>query len=294
AAQGRAYRGRLREARRFEEDRREARLGDGEQAGRRREGPLGAEEEVDREVIREEDGGDEESDDEARGEEVDEQAHVVEPIGCGEEGGAHACAQQAVTTRGSPRPEGIGRDAIARRLLAIDLINPFDFPGSAALLRQARGVLPNIRRVLRRAREARVPVIYCNDNFGQWRSDFRSNVDLCTGDGAYGAEFVREVVPSPLDYFVLKPKRSAFFETPLRILLNQLGIKRLVLVGMAADACVLNTALDAHAREYEVVVVRDAVASRTRARTRRALELVRADRPVRVIAVRAALRWIGA
>jgi nicotinamidase-related amidase len=179
-------------------------------------------------------------------------------------------------------------------VLAIDLINPFDFPGAAALLRETNRILPNVRRILRRAREAGVPLIYCNDNFGQWRSDFRSNVDLCTGEGARGAAVVRQVVPSAVDYFILKPKHSAFFQTPLRVLLDQLGTKRLALIGVTADACILNTALDAHVREFEVAVVRDAVASQTAARTRRALDLLATDRPVRVIATRAALGWIGA
>lgn len=181
----------------------------------------------------------------------------------------------------------------ASAVLAIDLINPFDFPGAAPLLRETKRALPKIRRILRRAREAGVPVIYCNDNFGRWQSDFRSNVDLCAGEGAMGAAVVSELAPSPLDYFVLKPKHSAFFQTPLRILLDQL-VQRLALVGIAADACVLNTALDAHVRDYDVAVVRDAVAAATPARTRRALDLLRTDRPVRVIATRAALRWIGA
>ncbi|MFC4821482.1 cysteine hydrolase family protein [Dokdonella ginsengisoli] len=179
-------------------------------------------------------------------------------------------------------------------VLAIDLIHPFDFPGAVALLRETRRVVPTIRRVLHRARRAGVPVLYCNDNFGQWRSDFRGNVDLCAGEGAAGAQVVREVLPSPDDYFVLKPKHSAFFETPLRSLLNQLGVKRLVLMGIAADSCILATALDAHLLEYEVAVVRDAVASQTLARTRRALHILRTDRPVRVVAARAALSWIGA
>jgi nicotinamidase-related amidase len=182
----------------------------------------------------------------------------------------------------------------ASAVLVIDLINPFDFPGAAPLLRETRKIVPTVRRVLRRARAAGVPVIYCNDNFGQWRSDFRSNVDLCAGEDARGAAVVREVVPAPLDYFILKPKHSAFFETPLRILLNQLGVKRLALLGIAADSCILTTALDAHIREYEVAVVRDAVAAQTPARTRQALDILRTDRPIRVVAARAALRWIGA
>lgn len=179
-------------------------------------------------------------------------------------------------------------------VLAIDLINPFDFPGAAPLLRETRIVLPTIRRVLLRARKAGVPVLYCNDNFGRWRSDFRGNVELCAGEDAAGAPVVREVLPSPDDYFVLKPKHSAFFETPLRMLLNRLGVGRLVLVGIAADSCILATALDAHALEYEVAVVRDAVAAQTRARTRRTLRILQTDRPVRVVSARSALSWIAA
>lgn len=179
-------------------------------------------------------------------------------------------------------------------LLAIDLINPFDFPGAISLLREVRKIVPNVCRMLRRARKAGVPVIYCNDNFGQWRSDFRSNVDFCAGEEGAGADVVRKVVPSALDYFILKPKHSAFFETPLRILLNQLRIERLVLLGIAADSCVLNTALDAHILEYEVTVVSDAVAAQSSFRARRALDVLRTDRAIRIVATRSALRWMGA
>lgn len=179
-------------------------------------------------------------------------------------------------------------------VLAIDLINPFDYPGAVALLGETTKALPNIRRILRRARAAGVPVIYCNDNFGQWRSDFRTNVDHCARAGAVGAAVVRELVPAPDDYFVLKPKHSAFFETPLRLLLNQLKVKRLALTGIATDSCILNTALDAYMLEFEVAVARDAVAAQTAVRTRRALDVLRTDRQIRLIAARSVLRWIGA
>ncbi|MBO9664014.1 isochorismatase family cysteine hydrolase [Dokdonella sp.] len=179
-------------------------------------------------------------------------------------------------------------------VLAIDLINPFDYPGAVSLLRETTKALPTMRRILRRARAAGVPVIYCNDNFGQWRSDFRTNVDHCAAEGAIGAEVVRELVPAPGDYFILKPKHSAFFETPLRILLNQLTVKRIALLGIATDSCILNTALDAHMLEFEVVVVRDAVAAQTPARSRRALEVLQTDRRIRAVAARSVLRWIGA
>ena len=60
---------------------------------------------------------------------------------------------------------------------------------------------------------------------------------------------------------MLKPKHSAFLASPLPILLAKLGVRRLCLTGMTADSCVLATALDANAREFEVVVALEAVAA---------------------------------
>ncbi len=45
------------------------------------------------------------------------------------------------------------------------------------------------------------------------------------------------------------------------MLLAKLGTRRLVLAGMALDACVLATAIDANSREYATVVAREAVAA---------------------------------
>ena len=65
------------------------------------------------------------------------------------------------------------------------------------------------------------------------------------------------------DYFVLKPRHSAFFATPLELLLSHLGTRRLVLTGVATDLCVLATAVDARMRDLDVVVLKDATAARS-------------------------------
>ena len=85
----------------------------------------------------------------------------------------------------------------------------------------------------------------------------------------------RRLRPTADDYFVLKPKHSGFFSTPLDILLRYLGVDTLVLTGFAADICVLFTANDAYMRDYRVVVPRDCVASNTRAKTEFALTEIR-------------------
>jgi nicotinamidase-related amidase len=63
-------------------------------------------------------------------------------------------------------------------LLLIDVINDFEFPGGEELLRNALPAAKNIGRLKKRAREAKVPVIYANDNFGRWRSDFNRIVQV--------------------------------------------------------------------------------------------------------------------
>jgi nicotinamidase-related amidase len=106
-----------------------------------------------------------------------------------------------------------------------------------------------------------VPCIYANDNFGRWRSDFSAQVQHCLEDGVRGAFLTEALRPAPDDYFVLKPKHSAFYQTCLELLLSHLGTKTLVIGGVATDNCVLFTAGDAYLRDHELVVVTDGCAA---------------------------------
>jgi nicotinamidase-related amidase len=156
-------------------------------------------------------------------------------------------------------------------LLIIDMINTFAFPGGQALARHARAAARHARELRDACARAGMPVIYCNDNFGQWRSDFRAVYERCARPGSRGADIAALLMPRPDDYFVLKPRHSAFFGTPLDLLLRWLRVRRLILAGIAGDGCVLTTANDAHMREFEVAVASDATASQRPASNRRAL-----------------------
>lgn len=112
-----------------------------------------------------------------------------------------------------------------------------------------------------RAVRAQVPVVYVNDNFGKWRSDFSAQVRHSASAGVRGAALVKLLAPNPQDYFVLKPKHSGVFSTTLELLLNYLGVKNLILTGIAGDNCVLFTATDAYLRDYNLWVPSDCVAS---------------------------------
>lgn len=160
-------------------------------------------------------------------------------------------------------------------LLIIDMINDLDFEGGPRLLRQALPAADAIRALKRRAALAKVATAYVNDNFGQWRSDFRQIVAHCGAAGACGAPLVERLKPEHDDYFVIKPKHSGFFSTTLELLLDSLGARTLILTGVAADICVLFTANDAYMRGYRVVVPANCVAAETPERTEQALDLMR-------------------
>jgi nicotinamidase-related amidase len=153
----------------------------------------------------------------------------------------------------------------------IDVINAFDFEGSESIVRAAKRAAPKIAALAARARASSVPVIYVNDNFGRWRSDFKSTVAICTGAGQPGRDVAAALRPDDGDYFVLKPQHSGFYFTALEPLLQHLDTRSLVLAGFAANLCVVFTANDAHMRGYHVLVPSDCTASNTPALTRAAL-----------------------
>ena len=155
-----------------------------------------------------------------------------------------------------PRHRGAGRAAV----LALDLITDFEFPDGAGVRRALARRAPALRRLLAAARAHSVPVIYANDNLGAWRSDAPSLIARCTDPSRIGGALVRSLAPGGDDFIVLKPRHSAFFGTPLAVLLDDRRIDTLVLVGVSAESCVWMTACDAHTRGFSLIVPLDTMA----------------------------------
>jgi nicotinamidase-related amidase len=169
------------------------------------------------------------------------------------------------------RLHGAQRCKCSTALLLIDVINDMEFPEGEKLLRQTLPAARKIAALKMRAVAAGIPAIYVNDNFGKWRSDFQRQVRHCLQDGVRGEPVARLLAPDEEDYFVLKPKSSAFFGTTLHSLLNHLQVRTLVLTGVAADICILFTAHDAHLLDYQIIVPSDCVASNFKRETTAAL-----------------------
>ncbi len=160
-------------------------------------------------------------------------------------------------------------------LLLIDVINDLDFEEGEQLLEQALPMAERIAALKKRARQAGIPVIYVNDNFGKWQSDFNRLLKHCLEDNVCGKPLAELLRPGEDDYFVLKPKHSGFFSTTLDTLLDYLKAKTLILTGLAGNICVLFTANDAYMRDFNLFVPSDCVASNTVEENRHALELMK-------------------
>jgi len=173
-------------------------------------------------------------------------------------------------------PRRVSLPVAGTALLLIDVINDLAFEGSDMLVAQAEPMATRLATLKRRARAAGVPAIYINDNFGQWRSDFRQTVAHCTSPRSPGRRVSRRLKPTSRDYFVLKPKHSGFFDTTLDTLLETLRIRRVIVTGIAGNICVLFTANDAYMRDLKLFAPADCIVSNTTSDNDHALRQIQA------------------
>ncbi len=159
-------------------------------------------------------------------------------------------------------------------LLLIDVINDLEFPEGEQIVDAAIAMAKRLLKLKKRAKKAGIPSIYVNDNFGRWQSDFRSVLRHCLEDGVRGEELARILAPDDDDYFVLKPKHSAFFATTLDTLLDYLGAQTLILTGIAGNICILFSANDAYMRDFHLAVPSDCTVSNTEEENAHALEQI--------------------
>jgi nicotinamidase-related amidase len=155
-------------------------------------------------------------------------------------------------------------------LLLIDVLTTFQFPDGEAILQGALSMGDALVRLKTRARKASIPVLYVNDNFGDWRSEKEVLMGRCLE--AKGAQFVRPLLPDGEDYFVLKPMHSAFYMTPLEVLLQHLQVETLILTSLTSNSCITVTAHDANMRGFDIYIPSDCSCARNEKEHKQALE----------------------
>lgn len=158
-------------------------------------------------------------------------------------------------------------------LIVIDMQNGFLNPESPLCILGARATVPACARVIKSCRRAGVPVVFVNRTY---RAD-GSGVELTRrqvweqggrpltpgSTGPLSAENPAEFERCPEDYEIIKPRYSAFFQTPLDLLLRRLGVDTVLLTGTTTPNCVRTTCYDAISLDYNAIVLEDCCSSNT-------------------------------
>ena len=146
-------------------------------------------------------------------------------------------------------------------VLVVDMLQ--DFVYGALTCERAVAIVPAAARLLNAAREADVPVIFCNDAH---LPKIDTELEIW-GDhaivGTPGAEVIPELGLCEKDFVVPKRRYSGFFQTDLDILLRELGVDTVIVTGLHAHMCVRHTSADAFQLGYNVVVAKEATDSFT-------------------------------
>jgi nicotinamidase-related amidase len=143
-------------------------------------------------------------------------------------------------------------------LLVIDMLNTYEHDDADRLAQSVRQTVPHIVHLIERAREQDTPVVYVNDNHGDWRTHAEELAQRALG-GRH-PDLVDPLLPAADDPFVLKTRHSIFYATALEYLLESMGIGRIVLTGQVTEQCILYSAVDGYVGHFDVSVPRDGVA----------------------------------
>jgi nicotinamidase-related amidase len=166
-------------------------------------------------------------------------------------------------------------DTSATALLLVDVINDFDFPQNEFLLTQLPILSTRLANLKNNCKRARIPCLYINDNKGKWRSDFPSILKRCLARDSLGRTFVNKLKPATDDYIIFKPKHSAFYATPLELILSHMRVTTVILAGITTNACVLDTAMELHMRDFTLLVPQDCTCALTPDDHRRSLQIIK-------------------
>lgn len=145
-----------------------------------------------------------------------------------------------------------------KALLIVDMINNFEFD-METLAKKTEKIVPHILSLKEHARQNEWPIIYINDHYGLWQADIKNIQQECTNERS--KDIITKIAPVDADYFLIKPKHSAFYETALHTLLTELQVRHIIITGIAGNICVLFTANDAYMREYSITIPKDCIAS---------------------------------
>lgn len=158
-------------------------------------------------------------------------------------------------------------------LIIIDMENGFINEESAHCIVNAKATVPACASAVETARKKNIPIFFVKrqyradgsdveiTRFAAWDKGGRAMQPESTGNNS--DEFPEELSPEEGDYVIVKPRWSAFFQTPLDLILRRLQVRTVILAGTTTPNCIRTTCYDANALDYNVVVLEDCCSSQT-------------------------------
>jgi len=155
--------------------------------------------------------------------------------------------------------ESLARRTARRALVVIDMINDHLKPGSLLEVPRARDVVPALKKRISEARAAGVPIVYVIDEHEADDPDLDAWGTHAV-KGTTGNDVWEELAPQSGDRIVKKPSYSAFYESNLTSVLDEMKIDTLVLTGCLTEIGIMATATDAMQQGFVVEVPADSQA----------------------------------
>ena len=156
-------------------------------------------------------------------------------------------------------------------------------------------VLPNVRRLQDRFRDAELEVIHTRimsmTKDGRERSAGHKRLNLHAPPGSKEAEFLKEVAPKNDEIIINKTASGVFNATNVEYLLRNMGITGLFICGVYTNECVSTTVRDACDRGFYTTLINDACATVTPQLHNATIETIR-DRYARVMTTEQAIKEI--
>lgn len=162
-----------------------------------------------------------------------------------------------------------------KALLIVDMFNRLDFPGADRLAPGAVAIAGPLGVLTSEVAAEGGAVFYANDDLGPASASLPALRAAMLGQGGAPAAIAERLPITDGAELVIKPQHSAFFQTPLGQRLRSLAPDEVWVAGIAADLCVLASAIDASMRGFTVRVPENVIASETDEKLAGALRLLR-------------------
>lgn len=147
-------------------------------------------------------------------------------------------------------------------VFVIDMLKDFMpksiYPDAKLPIKPAAEIVDPIKKVLTHAREQEMEIFYICDSHKPNSSEFEEWPRHCIR-GSEGSEIIGKLRPSREDVIIKKNTYNAFSNSRLKRQLFERGIEKIYETGVVTDICVLNTAVEAKEKGFEVSVIEDCV-----------------------------------